>query len=106
MGRAARRIDQGYRPRGSSVGPVADVMVAACQFVAAPGNAVRADDLRRALDRVSIGQSVKLDAAIEAAQAALDAPGDRDALSRLLNAARELKGVRVAPVGQERWWDR
>lgn len=105
MGQAAHSIHRGYRPRGSSVGPVADIMVAAAQFVALPGNAARADDLRRALSRVEKGQSVKMDVVIEAAGVALAAPHDAQALRILLRAARDLKGVRLAPPQQQRWWD-
>ncbi|MBP7336887.1 hypothetical protein [Niveispirillum sp.] len=106
MGTATRQMHRGYRPRGSSVGPVADIMVAASQYVALPGNQARADDLRRALGRVEPGLSPKLDVVIEAAGVALDAPTDAGALRVLLLAARDLKGVRLAPPEQQRWWDR
>lgn len=106
MARAARAgMRGGYRPLGHSVGPVEDVMLAACQFVALPRNQVRADDLRRALGRVSIGQSPKLDTVIERAGLALADPADGEARRALLSAARDLKGVRLAPPG-EQWWDR
>lgn len=105
MARAARRINSGYRPRGSGQEPVADVMVAACQFVALPGNKARADDLRRALGRVRPGLSPKLDIVIERAETALGGDADKDALRGLLLAARDLAGVRIAP-GIEQWWDR
>jgi hypothetical protein len=84
---------------------VADIMVAAAGFVALPGNRARADDLRRALGRVGPGLSPRLDTLIERAEVALAAPADAKALNALLLAARDLKGVRIAP-GQEKWWDR
>lgn len=105
MGSAVRRPRLSYRPRGSTVDPVTDVMVAACQFVNLPGNKARGDDLRRALDRVRPGLSPKLDLVIERAEAALDGAGDAGALRALLLAARDLDGVRIAP-GQDKWWDR
>lgn len=87
------------------VPPVEDVMVSALLFAHSPGP-VRADVLRRALGRVTLGLSPRLDTVIERAGAALARPHDAAARQALYVAAKELPGVRVVPVGQQLWWDR